>query len=261
MEEIGKVQEELSVSTRQKLSYLRKLLQDLTKQDNSSIKKELDTLYKEIIQEGRKCVNKYSNIDLKIEEIDKKYKIVSRENELLLNIVKDKSDDIDELKNALNLFKKELKDLKNNRKNLLNNVQIKNRTKSMEKVIKNSKIFNKKIESQTILNQVQINSKEKKIVVNKEISDLSSGKFSTPDKNLKFSTTATNKTYTKNENFEEIIGKFLLRKTVLHYAVMALEILQRNYIIFSLNIIFNQNLQEIFQRLTLILSSTIPFKR
>ncbi len=199
-------------------------MHDLTRQDNSAVKRELESLYNEIMQEGRKCDNKSFNIDQKIVEIDKKYDVISRENEILKNIVKDKSDDIDELKNVLNSFQKELKDLKNNRKNIIQNIQIKNLNKSTEKVIKNTNIFKKKIQSQKILNQVEVKSIEKNLKIKKENSEVSSGKFSTPDKNLKFSTTATNKTYTKNENFEEIVGIFFLIKTVHHCAVTALEI-------------------------------------
>jgi hypothetical protein len=222
-------------------------MQDLTRQDNSAVKRELESLYKEIMQEGRKCDKKSFNIDQKIEEIDKKYEVISRENEMLKNIVKDKSDDIEGLKNVLNSFQKELKDLKNNRKNMLQNIQIKNQNKSLEKVIKNSNFFKKKIQSQKILNQVNVKSQEKVLKINKESSEVSSGKFSTPDKNLKFSTTATNKTCTKNENFEEIVGKLFFIKTVHRCAVTDLEILQRKYIISNLNIMFNQSLLKIYQ--------------
>ena len=197
--------------------YLKELIKDLAKKNNKQILKELENLYKDI-QEEYEIKDEKLYFQEKIDLMDKKYDLIVEENKKLKEFVKDKTDDIEELKKVLGKFKIELKDLRNNQENESKSLN-KGKNKSSKKiktVLKdNFNIFKKKNNLSSKINKNLICKKEdntKILVKNKEESTLSiSDKYSTPDKNNKNSSTATNKTHNKgNNNFDEQFGNIFI---------------------------------------------------
>jgi len=178
-------------------------MQDLTKNYNITIITEMNNLYWQILKDTEKKENNLE-IEEKIKQIEKKYELMAKENQKLHEIVKDKTDDIEDLKYILSVFHKDLNEIKQNKINF-NKIINKKPNQSLDQNNKSLNTFNKKSLFQ---NLKKINLKSKEIFVKKDDSNLSfSAKNSTPELNLKNSTTSTNKTYNKNKNFDEMLGK------------------------------------------------------
>ena len=171
------------MTTRKKLMNLKELMKDLSRKNNSTVKKEIESFYKAVLSEN-KTKESGINITGRLEEINHKFDYISNENDKLKAIVNKKTNDIEEMKIVVSDFQKELNELKENRTKMYKNIKssdIQNKKNS-----KNFNIFKKKnvLKKVEIDNQTKCNNKIK----NGESFARLSALYSAKDKNIKIST-------------------------------------------------------------------------
>lgn len=174
---------------------------------------EIENVYKNTVQGVKKNAVKLKpkeDFDSRIEKIEGKFEKIAKENKMLKDMVIDKSHDISEMKQVISSFQKELKDIKDNK--LIHKGILTKKPKRSVDLSKNYNIFKKKNcvvndNKKTVVNSASVSIKLNNDSKKRKEESSASAQFSSPDKNLKNSTTATNKTITKNQVLDDLLGK------------------------------------------------------